>query len=71
MMDVTKDQIVFVLSRHAKMAKARTEFDHEAAAKRGMPYEQRTAMTEAAKDSITEAACLEKALEIVKSCESL
>lgn len=65
-MDVTKEQIVFFLSRHAKAAKSRTEFDHEAAANRGMPYEQRNSMIEAAKDGAVEAACLEKALEIVK-----
>lgn len=70
-MDVTKDQIVFFLSRYAKMAKARTEFDHEAAARREMPYEQRNAMVEAAKESVVEAACLEKALEIIKSCDSV
>jgi hypothetical protein len=68
-MDVNKEQVVFFLSRHVKMVKALTEFDQEAAAKRGMPYEQRTKMVEAAKDAELEAVCLDKAMEIVQSHE--
>jgi hypothetical protein len=68
-MDINKDQVVFFLARHAKMARALTEFDQEAAAKRGMPYEQRQKMVEAAKDANLESACLDKAMEIVQSHE--
>ena len=69
MMDVKKDQVVFFLNRYTKMAQARTEFDHEAAAKRCMPYEQRQKMVEAAKEADLESACLNKAMEIVNSYE--
>ena len=69
MMEVKKEQVVFFLNRHAKMAQARTEFDQEAAAKRGMPYEQRQKMVEAAKEAELESACLAKAVEIVGSFE--
>ena len=68
-MDINKDQVVFFLNRYAKMAQARTEFDHEAAAKRGMPYEQRQKMVDASKEAELESACLSKALEIVQGHE--
>jgi hypothetical protein len=70
-MDVTKEQIVFFLSRHVKAAKNKSSFDHAAAANAGMPYEERNKRTKDVEDRAVEAACLEKALEIVKSCESL
>lgn len=69
-MDVTKEQVKFFLSRYAKLAQARTEFDHEAAARRGMPYDQRQKMVEAAKEAELESACLAKAMEIVEAQET-
>jgi len=68
-MDVNKDQVVFFLNRHAKMAQARTEFDHDAAAKRGMAHGQRQQMVEAAEEAKLEAACLSRAMEIVQGHE--
>jgi len=70
MMDVNKDQVVFFLNRHVKVARASAEFDHEAAAKRGMPYEQRQKMVEVAKEAELESACLVKAMEIIQGHES-
>ena len=66
---VSKDQVVFFLNRYVKLAQARTEFDHDAAAKRGMPYDQRRKMVEAAKEADLEAACLTRAMEIVQGYE--
>ena len=65
-MEVTKDQIVFFLSRHVKAAQNKASFDHTAAASCGMSYEERNRRTKDTEDQLVEAACLERALQIVK-----
>ncbi len=68
-MAVKKELVTLYLNRYVKLAEARAEFDHEAAARRGMPYEQRQKMVAAAEDAQQEYECLRKAMEIVEAHE--
>lgn len=65
-MEASREQILFFLNRHFSRATILTKFDHEAAAKRGMPYDQRQKMIEATKEIELEVACFKAAITIVE-----
>jgi hypothetical protein len=66
-MAAKKEVVLFYLNRYVKLAEARASFDHEAAAKRGMPYDQRQKMVADAEDAKQEHEAMEKAYEIVNN----
>ena len=68
-MSVNKRLVVLFLNRYEKLAAARAAFDHEAAARRGMPYEERQRMVAQAEDAKLEAEAIAKAVEIVENAE--
>ena len=69
-MAVNKEQVLLYLGRYEKMAEARASFDHEAAAKRGMPYELRQKMVADSEDAKQEHEALQKAYAIVNDHEA-
>lgn len=64
-MSVNKEQVLFFLNRQVKLAGARASFDHDAAAKRGMSYDQRAVMVKDAEEAKLESDALSKAYSIV------
>lgn len=64
-MPVNKAQVLLYLNRYEKLAEARAMFDHEVAAKRGMPYDQRQRMVEDSEDAKLEHEAMKKAYAIV------
>lgn len=64
-MAVKKELVLLYLNRYVKLAEARASFDHEAAAKRGMSYDQRQKMVADAEDAKQEYEALQKAYSIV------
>ena len=68
-MAVSKAQVLLYLQRYEKLAEARASFDHEAAARRGMSYDQRQKMVADAEDAKQEHEALSKAYQIVNDHE--
>ena len=66
-MEVKKELVTLYLNRYVKSAAARAGFNHEAAAKRGMPYDERQKAVADAEDAKQEHMCLQKAMEIVEA----
>lgn len=68
-MEVKKELVLLYLNRYVKLAEARASFDHEAAAKRGMPYDQRQKMVADAEDAKQEYEALSKAYQVVNEAD--
>lgn len=69
MEEVKKELVLLYLNRYVKLAEARSLFDHEAAATRGMPYDQRQKMVADSEDAKQEFVAIKKAYDIVDEYE--